>query len=306
MASIKFDKKFAHPRWRLIDGIGWFAHYSSIDDLFAIGDDRSLDVGHPYNSSKDGGTGWRGRCENWSEAVQRSRTGWADGVVQMREQAERARLLGASTLCGEFKNKARRVAGSRVDVGRFCSGDPRCMTRRRRAYGKSGRIVRLYADCDALSGVSGDKLALYGALLFAMVDKVQRHGVDVELNAIFCSCKHESRRKKDHKKYTVAVRVQRSGQKLSVERMAFALGDLPTMFRRGAFRAWEQNPSFRNLGSGYGKLPEPEFHDKVAKHMRIDNVLKGAHEVCCMSDEGMVQWAENTYREIVAGLSVKG
>lgn len=130
-----------------------------------------------------GGPSTTGRHEfynaSWTEALKMARDGWHEGAEQI------ARGFPAPTF-GAASRKPRwgfDVAGDLPDVGRYLSGHPDAMRRRKADRGRQPVAV-LYIANGVRENISATEFTNFGIAVCEMIDALENSGTRVELNQL--------------------------------------------------------------------------------------------------------------------------
>lgn len=224
-----------------------FEHMS--DFLNFVERDAHPEMGNSSRTSSQSFAGTR----SWKEAWDMATVGWPEGTKKMAALKDRI-----SGVVGSYVKKldyTYEVAGSVVDVGRFCSGEPECFMQFQDSVeeGKGGKLVHLLIRADALCDVTTQEIFMRGAAILALVDALEQAGMIAEITM---ACANQSNWSSGRTVYSVIAK--RAGEALELDRMAFAIANA-SFFRRLMFSAMEQEtPEIRQRmavkeGGGYGR-----------------------------------------------------
>lgn len=151
------------------------------------------------------------------------------------------------------------VAGDLPDVGRYLSGHPDAMRRRRQDKGRQPVVV-LYLGCGMRAHVSAEDQLNYGIAVCEMVDALENAGTRVELNQLTrASTGKRTRNKEEYQLFAVTGwRIKEATDPLDLAAVAWAFMD------ENAHRAIQfgmrQRMGNRQIG-GSGHITPADFPD---------------------------------------------
>lgn len=191
-------------------------------------------------------TAWETDNSDWAgtksmkEALDLIRSGWKDGVEQVRKM--QSRVLAKHPITKIRKQFG--IIGDIPDVPRAVSGNP--MNMRKPVPGKGKRkIITLISDMSAHCGHGSEEFLNRAAVVAAIIDQIEASGYSCEVIAIAYS------QNKPLVEAMTHVLLKDSSQPTDVARLAFGLGH-PGMFRRLVFADWSWSDFTKNLGYGLG------------------------------------------------------
>lgn len=199
------------------------------------------------SSETRGERDWSG-TDSLAEAFKLARFGWPEGREKMQPMKRRVEELVRQRV-NSRQEVLWDVAGSVVDVGRFCGGEPENMMyfEPMPTDGK-GRIVKLSVNVTASAGIKAENIFWRGAAIIALVDLLESNGFSVEIEA--CDGRRGGGMKLE---YRVPVKVP--GYALDEDRLTFVLAS-PAFLRRILFAVNEREPEAVRraigIGGGYG------------------------------------------------------
>lgn len=178
--------------------------------------------------------------------------GWYDGA--RRVEAVRDKI--AVTLPQKLKLAEFHVAGAKVDVPRFLSGEPKCMTRPAPRVNRARPILTLVNHMGGLAGVRAECFINRAGVVAAMVDAIESNGYSCHVIGLSQSANHGS--------YLcgLVATLKEPGGVLDIARLAFSLGHV-AMFRRLVFAVRGSDPRNMPLTSSMGHTVDFPLLDVV-------------------------------------------
>lgn len=184
---------------------------------------------------------------SWEDAVSLAFGGWVDGARRINRR--RAAISALTEGEGNTVLYKRRGPGA-LSSTRYIQGHPRpylCVEK----TPAPKRAVRILVNVCQSGGVSPESIERRGAAVCSLVDALEANGRTVEVVTVA-----------PHGYATYFCTVKRSGQRLNLPSLAFALAH-PSMLRRIIFGAIEQSDEkvWRLMAGTYGRVenvePEP-------------------------------------------------
>jgi len=194
---------------------------------------------------------WAGTA-TYAEAMDLTRKGWADGLKDIKDLSEKIwSVVGQEIQKTSFFYD---VAGCQPDIDRYLAGEPENMIQfvsEKEQAGK-GKIVKVFVNNVASSGITTAAMFGRGAAVVALVDALENLGFSCE---VMTADAIASTWRGDKEILQYEVMLKRAGQSLDLDRLAFALAH-PCWLRRLVFCAMEQeSPEIRRMfgvGANYG------------------------------------------------------
>jgi len=196
-------------------------------------------------ASRKPDTGWSGAP--FDEAMKMARNGDPEAALDLNQRVG----VEASIRPSSRPKLAWGETGSSVDVARYISGEPECMTETVRRRSPSP-VIKIAIERGVSYHVSAEDIRATGASVLAAVKMLRTMGVPSEIWATFTFSGS-----KGQILLSTQVLIQEAGRPIDVARLAFWTVN-PAALRRIAFALEEQESSeIRNqlgvfLGGGYG------------------------------------------------------
>jgi hypothetical protein len=235
--------------------------------------------------SWDLGAGYRGACRL-------AKDGWSEGANDLD-----ARLQAIMPASGRTARWGYSVAGSSVNIGRFLTGNPRCMRSRSRRDMGSAPVFHIVVNVVASCAVRGEQMANYGTAIVGLIDRLENTGKRVALDVMSVTKANDTR-------LATGWRVKAAGDHVDLGAIAFAIAH-PAAFRRFGFAMMERSPNSAE-SHGYGRcadlIPE-DVPDYTEGTMLLDGIN---HEPGrCNSTEDALRFAVEQLNKaaVIAGHS---
>ncbi len=245
--------------------------------------DAAVAGGKPGDSSHSERDRYWDLGVGWDGAVRLAREGWPDGQAKVREVSGEVLRSVVGQVSG--RRRVLDVAGHRCHIGRFLSGDPRCMVSIRRAA-RSARVVRLVATISASYCVKAEDFVRRGAAVAAVVDVLEASGVRCEVVVGVCVSRGGQGR------HMTGVLVKPADQALDIDLLSFALAH-PATLRRLWFGFVEGEPEpireYFRFSSKAGSYGRPETYASEVQDSCAINVL-GFESPVWKNDVAMAAW----------------
>lgn len=238
----------------------WLTEYDPQKDPKSMGKKTQQSSSSSHNPDK----GWDLNA-GWNKAREMSYSGWEKGAEDMRKCMEAIEdELPSAGACGiangfdwEYSDE-----GDELDIDSYLEGDDRCWANP--VFHVDKPIVRCFVNISASAGVSAQCMAARGAVVCAMICKLERLGYGVQVYSGDCGYDHGGNY------FVNSVKVKDSDEFLHEGLLAFWLSH-PAALRRIGFRMIEAvNTDVCNIPSSYG-MPANFASDD------FDFVSDGAH-----------------------------
>lgn len=179
--------------------------------------------------------------ESFEEAKDLLLHGWEHGTREIKGRVE-AKNTGTS-----MKQKTvYDVAGFQCSVPRYLQGIPTNMINKK-AVSQKNKVITINKMCSYSTCVSSSTIKTESVKVLQLVNRMEKQGYRVNLNAIFGSMKRNT--------VVTKVRIKTSSQKLNIKQTAFPLVH-PSMLRRIIFAVLERSEecSYSGFENGYGRV----------------------------------------------------
>ena len=235
---------------------------------------------------------WAGTT-SWGKAKELAENGWQSEVADAQAFASHvADVIFSERLAVTFDLNYD-VAGSSVDIGRFLSGEPECMTESAPiVHSSHGRAVSIVVPVSFLAEVPPRLVRQRGAAIIALVDALARaqHPLEIWAASIIHDWGHTNRA-------SYVVKVQAADAPLDMGRIMYALAH-PSMLRRHIFSLMETEGSefsttFR-VGHGYGTRQNDAFENDIPPINGSVIVLPGLTSRDDWSEGAAIKWVNDT------------
>lgn len=192
-----------------------------------------------------------------------ARDGWPEGA-DLINQALEAIIPATGREGGRWGYS---YGGGSVSVGRYLTGNPKCMkNRRRQDYGKA-KVLRMAVNIVASAAVSAEQMANYGAALVSLVDRLESGGRRVHLDCIGVVSLNKATR------FAAGWTVKLASEPVDLSALAFSIAH-PAALRRIWFALAERTPK-EVEALGYGRcldaLPE-DMPDNDSETIIVDGI----------------------------------
>lgn len=244
--------------------------------------------GTRYSPSQDWdmGVGWEGACKLAKE-------GWHDISVSVEAMTKEIRSRFAYATVDVRKPK-RDVYGSRVNVGRYLTGDPKCMVHRPKVQSNThGRVVRIVSAIGGAAGVPAKEVMMRGAAVIALTETLTLMGFAVEVIAEYSITNTHDGSNSLDPEIVAAITLKASDEVYDPDAISFGLAH-PAMQRRLCF-SWRDSPevmaagfSLRHGSGGCGARVYSEGDVILRRPMWNDRHNK----------DGWVAWIARTLSEL--------
>lgn len=277
MAIVNYDRKECwsgtntSARRNAQGGGRWRLRCDSLPDL-----ERWLEATPPQwnirNSEKrHPEEGWD-LCAGWDGTLAMAKRGWSEGAALVRQIALTVMARPSSEREAKWGYD---VAGDFPDVGRFMSGRPDNMRRRRSTHGRAP-IITICVNQSVSGGTRATAFRNFGAALLAMIDQIEHTGRRVELFTGFAGIMRGGHL------VTALTRVKGADEPVDLGALAFGTAH-PAFFRRLGFAILERTPSsFESMG--YGSCGDWVDHTDLIggpeSALYIDGLGHGNNERC--------------------------
>lgn len=207
---------------------------------------------------------------SWDDALRMARDGWHDGAAQI------ARGFPAPTF-GAASRKPKwgfAVAGDLPDVGRYLSGHPDAMRRRKADRGRAPVAV-LYIANGVRENISAGEYTHFGIAVCEMIDALENSGTRVELNQLTRAATGG-----DPRFVVTGWRVKEAAEPLDLSTVAFTYMH-PAAHRRLQFQL---RARLTNSTGGSTYIAPADFPDAPDSALIIEGISAAAGE--CETMEG--------------------
>ena len=201
------------------------AVYAGFSSLGAMTDYLATIPKHMHGEGHDKSMpDWYG-SRDMPHALQIARDGWPEGVQKAQEVADQI-----STAATRSKRRTRAVAGGSVSIGRLLSGNPKCMTTRRRVTGR--KVVTMFVGTGNAALVPARAMIARAAAIAAICNVAEIAGYSCEI--VMIGNQSRSLTSRNQSMLQTVVTVKHAGERFNLSDMVFALGH-PSYFRRFTF-----------------------------------------------------------------------
>jgi len=202
------------------------------------------------------------------EAIHIATYGWERGRDRLEKHMstiDTAELIGTSILPRAVFSEA----GEEPDISRYLANEPDNMIDYEWPPRPNGKLIELIVGVSQSAGVSSESIMRRGAVIAAVVKRLQTNGYSVGLTAAEASVSdlYESQ------KVEYYVPIMRPGADLDIDALVFATAH-PSFLRRLLFAVSEQEPQHIRtemgfyIDGGYGRPSDLEFVPP-AEHKRV-------------------------------------
>ena len=173
----------------------------------------------------------------WSEAMDMVKTGWPEGLADIKSA-----IASASTLPAQGPSMFMDVAGAYPVAAMAAAGEPASMVNPQPVEDRVRPVVRLAVNTWASCAYSHKQYMVYGASLVSYMDALESAGYRVELiAAVHCVASSNSKR------YTTLTTVKKAEDPLELDKMAYVFAHA-SMLRFFGF----QNMMVSDMGKALG------------------------------------------------------
>lgn len=176
---------------------------------------------------------WYG-TKNMAEARELLRTGWVDKSKEIEQKFNDKVKREASPAIRQ--RSVYDVVGGNASVPRYLQGVPTNMIRQVRQPVKE-KIITVNYCCGYASKVTAEQIVKNAIDCLSYVNKLEKTGTRVNVNIVWLVHHIED----SNKRFAWVVPVKKSGERLSISKLAFTLCH-PSMLRRIMFACLERDP----------------------------------------------------------------
>jgi hypothetical protein len=192
----------------------------------------------PDRAGWNGGNASQYGTDTMREALDIARKGWPEGADAAQGIIDRLTLAKP-----RIRHHKPSVAGGIVNVGRMLSGDPRHMILRPKQPGK--KIVTLFVETGCYGGIDTGTMIRRSAIVGAIADIMENESYSCTIVAVDTSIYQRKTF------YQLAVTLKKSGERLNLGDLMFALGH-PSFLRRFSFAVCSSVPETQEIWSHQG------------------------------------------------------
>lgn len=203
-------------------------------------------------STSESSADWAG-TPTYGDAETLAIRGWQEGGKMVNERGKA--LFGElSELAYRFTNVYREYPGSRFNVGRVASGDPRHWVKRERKItrGVGQNIVHVVVNCGYAGGIPQQAIVSRGAMISILVKLMEVAGLNVEVTGVFVTADDLYKPKNVVEQYFT---IKGSQYSVDENHLAMVLAH-PSTFRRIGLATLEELPvkwkEIIGIPGGYG------------------------------------------------------
>lgn len=211
-------------------------------------------IEHADAKDWDLGAGYQG-------ALRLARDGWSEGVA-MIDTALQA-IIPAS---GREARWGYSQTGGSVSVGRYLTGNPKCMRNRRKRTMGAAPVLHMVVNVVASCAVKAERMANYGAAITGLIDRLENSGKRVHLDMVMVTNSKGTR-------LSMGWNVKRASEPLDLSQVAFSIAH-PAALRRIGFAMMERTHNdAESPGYGYSADALPwDVPDYTDGTMIVDGI----------------------------------
>ena len=158
---------------------------------------------------------------------------WEKGLNNMTDAMEITDTLAARSVLPRVNSV---IAGGAVSIGRYVTGDPRCMRRRQKSPAVDKPVLSIGIQLGIAWSVSAEQKLNFGAALLSVIDELERSGYRCEVVALWRASGNNG---PDYKHYVnIEYNLKQPQDRWNPASLAYAIAH-PAFIRRMTWRIAE-------------------------------------------------------------------